>query len=144
MGKTEGRGFRIENNPLSVPCSLSYPFLYRAKLQIRGLLMRTLAFSLPFSALISALSSPSPAPLPSYPHPSPVTRTPPPVTRTSPPSPAPLPLVSLASVIPLYQGENLSRTIKQPIELTITRFPGLFRFNLIRETLTKFDGKNFP
>ncbi|XP_022777780.1 uncharacterized protein LOC111319232 [Stylophora pistillata] len=34
-------------------------------------------------------------------------------------------------------------THKKPIELTITRFPGLFRFNLIHETLTKFDGKTF-
>ena len=35
----------------------------------------------------------------------------------------------------------MSWTIKQPIELTITRFPGLFRFNLTHKTLTKLDEK---
>ena len=37
---------------------------------------------------------------------------------------------------------RVSTTIKQPIELTITRFPGLFRFNLTHKTLTKLDEQN--
>ena len=36
---------------------------------------------------------------------------------------------------------GVSWTIKQPIELTITQFPGLFRFNLTHKTLTKLDEK---
>ena len=41
-----------------------------------------------------------------------------------------------------WQKAMVSWTIKQPIELTITRFPGLFRFNLTHKTLTKLDEKN--
>ena len=36
---------------------------------------------------------------------------------------------------------GVSWTIKQPIQLTITQFPGLFRFNLTQKTLTKLDEK---
>ena len=37
---------------------------------------------------------------------------------------------------------RVSTTIKQPIELTKTRFPGLFRFNLTHKTLTRLDEQN--
>ena len=40
-----------------------------------------------------------------------------------------------------WQRAMVSWTIKQPIELTITRFPGLFRFNLTHKTLTKLNEK---
>ena len=58
------------------------------------------------------------------------------------------PPLNSMTVSPNLHGSPLSavlvsRTIKQPIELTITQFPGLFRFNLNHETLTKFDGKTF-
>ena len=45
-------------------------------------------------------------------------------------------------VISSNKRVTLSWTIKQPIELTITRFPGLFRFNLTHKTVTKLDEKN--